>query len=242
MQRPEDHPITLPKRFYKVASAAPAEEGGFAVLLDGRAPKSPAGTKLTAPTLALAQLLAAEWDAQATHVNLAAMPASRLAWTALEKTPAARVGMAKEAAKFAGSDLLCYFADAPSSLTEREAAEWGPWLDWARDELSIELTQVSGIIHAPQPPEALARVEALAGELDDFRLTGLVHACALLGSAVLSFALERGALDGEGAFALSRVDEAFQEERWGIDTEAAERTAHHRSEALMLGGWFSALR
>ncbi|MEI9964917.1 MAG: hypothetical protein WDM92_09570 [Caulobacteraceae bacterium] len=44
------------------------------------------------------------------------------------------------------------------------------------------------------------------------------------------------------AFDLSRLDEAFQEERWGVDAEAAQRTAAMGAEAVMLERWFAALR
>ncbi|NWP70527.1 hypothetical protein, partial [Escherichia coli] len=77
--------------------------------------------------------------------------------------------------------------------------------------------------------------------LNDFRLTGLATAVPLLGSAVLGLALEQGALSGEEAFDLSRIDELFQEEQWGVDAEAAERTEARRAEASLLERWFSAL-
>ena len=80
-----------------------------------------------------------------------------------------------------------------------------------------------------------------AEALDDFALTGLAHATALFGSAVLGLALQRGRLSGEEAFALSRLDEAFQEEQWGVDAEAAERTQKLAAEAVMLERWFAAL-
>ena len=85
----------------------------------------------------------------------------------------------------------------------------------------------------------LVRAHALA--LDDFALTGLAAATPLLGSAILGLALQRGALSGEAAFDLSRLDEAFQEEHWGVDAEAAERTAARRAEAVLLDRWFRAL-
>ena len=53
--------------------------------------------------------------------------------------------------------------------------------------------------------------------------------------------MRRGRLTGREAFALSRLDEAFQEERWGVDEEAAARTAKLGLEADMIGGWFAAL-
>ena len=73
------------------------------------------------------------------------------------------------------------------------------------------------------------------------RLTGLATAVPLLGSAVLGLALQRGALSGDAAFDLSRLDEAFQESRWGVDEEAAARTAARRAEAQLLERWFRAL-
>jgi chaperone required for assembly of F1-ATPase len=51
----------------------------------------------------------------------------------------------------------------------------------------------------------------------------------------------RGWLTGEAAYDLSRVDEAFQEEQWGVDAEALERTERLRLEARMLDDWFRAL-
>jgi chaperone required for assembly of F1-ATPase len=58
---------------------------------------------------------------------------------------------------------------------------------------------------------------------------------------VLAIALQRGWLTGEAAFDLSRLDEAWQEEKWGVDAEAAERTARLRGEAAMLERWFRGL-
>ena len=58
----------------------------------------------------------------------------------------------------------------------------------------------------------------------------------------MGFSVQRGRLTGAEAFALSRLDEAFQEERWGVDAEAAERTQRLAEEAAMLERWFAALR
>ena len=91
-------------------------------------------------------------------------------------------------------------------------------------------------------PETLARVKTIALELDDFGLTGLAFGAALFGSAVLAIALQRGWVGGEAAFDLSRLDEAWQEEKWGVDAEAAERTERLRGESVMVDRWFGAAR
>ncbi len=170
------------------------------------------------------------------------MPATRLAYTAIDRAPAARTEVAEEIMSRLGADALCYFAEGPDSLLEREVARWGPLLDWAERALGIELVRVSGLVHQPQPGATLARARELALDLGDFELTGLVNAAGLYGSAILAFALLRGELSGEEAFDLSRLDEAFQEERWGVDEEAAFRTSRLRHEAQVLDRWFAALR
>jgi chaperone required for assembly of F1-ATPase len=232
-------PVELPRRFYKIVSTARAGDG-FTVLLDGRGVRTPGGRPLAVPTQALAQMLAQEWDAQATHIDMTRMGATRLAFTALEFVSAARDATAAEIGRYAGSDAVCYFAEGPTALVQRQTEAWGAMLDWARDELGLHFVRATGITHRPQPAETLLHVARLAGRDDDFGLAGLAHATALFGSAILALALRRSRLDGSAALDLSRLDEAFQEERWGVDEEAAERTAGMRAEAVMLERWFGA--
>lgn len=232
--------VQHPRRFYKAVTTGPAD-GGHAVLLDGRMPKAPGGTPLVLPTEGLAALVAEEWEAQDPLIVMTSMPATRLAFTALEKVGAAREAVADEVARYAGSDLTCYRAEAPQALVMEQAAAWDPLLDWAASELGARLELASGIIHRDQPAVSLARVRALALALDDFGLAALAHAAGLLGSAVLALALQRGRLDGRQAHVLARLDEAFQERLWGVDSEAAIRTEGRLAEALWLERWFRAL-
>ncbi len=146
-----------------------------------------------------------------------------------------RDATAAQIADYAASDLLCYFAGEPESLHLRQVEAWEPVLRRAEHELALVFARTTGIIHTAQPEETLAKVKALALELDDFRLTGVAFGTPLFGSAVLAFALERGWLTGEEAFTLSRVDEAYQQEKWGIDEEAAERTARLFEESRSAG-------
>lgn len=213
----------------------PLPEGGFRLTWQGRPLRSPSRQPLRLPTAALAELAAEPSETTPS-------PALRLAFTAVDRIATAREETADEVARFAASDLLCYFAAGPESLVERETAQWGRWLDWADRELGLALVRTYGIAHTSQPPQTLERARALALELDDFSLTGLAAATSLFGSAVLAFALQRGALSGNAAFDLSRLDEAFQEERWGVDAEAAARAAALAAEAQLLDRWLRACK
>lgn len=228
------------KRFWKAVDIAEGE-GGWTVLLDGRAPKTPAHAKLTLPTQAAARLVADEWGAQGEFIEPGTMPATRLASTAIDRVSQTREPVADEIAAYAGSDALCYLAEHPTPLVNRQVAGWTPWRDWAAAELGVVLEAAQGIVHRAQDPAAIVRVKAAALALDDFALTGLATAVPLLGSAVLGLAVQRRALSGEEAFDLSRLEEAFQEEQWGVDADNADRTAARRAEAALLDQWFRAL-
>jgi chaperone required for assembly of F1-ATPase len=233
-------PGEKPRRFYGSVSVASSPDG-WQVLLDGRPPRSARGLALKTPTRPLAELAAAEWEAQAQHIDLAAMHATRLAFTALEAVPAARASVAEQIVRYAGNDLLCYPAEGPEGLRARQAAAWEPLLARARDDLGIALEPSRGILHRDQPAHALEAVRRHALSADDFTLSGLAFGVPLFGSAILTLGLWRGWFGGEEAFALSRLDEAWQEAQWGIDEEAAERTSRLQAEALMLEAWFRGL-
>jgi len=126
-------------------------------------------------------------------------------------------------------------------LEERQIQAWGPVLDWVQEALSLRFIRTVGVKHVAQPVETLARAAHLAGELDDFGLAGLAAATALFGSAVLAFAVQRDKLSGALALDLSRLDEIYQAERWGVDAEAAVRAQGMLAEAVMLESWFRAL-
>jgi chaperone required for assembly of F1-ATPase len=233
-------PAEKPRRFYKAVSVVEVD-GGWQIQLDGRNLRTPKAQLMVLPSRAVADQIAEEWMAQTDVIEMATMHATRLANTAIETIPGARDGVADQAAQYAGSDLVCYFADEPAALVARQDAHWGPVLERALADEGLRFERCAGIVHRDQPPETLAKVREIALGLDDFRLAGLAFGVALFGSAVLAIGLLRGWFAGEEAYDLSRLDEAFQEEKWGIDEEAAERTHRLRGEAAMLDRWFRSL-
>ena len=218
-----------PKRFWKAAAAVPAE-GGFTVQLDGRPVKTPAKTPLILPTLALAQAVAAEWDAQQGVVRPETMPMTRMANSALVKVPPAFDAVVDEIARYGATDLLCYRAEAPESLVRRQAEGWDPLLDWAAATFDAPLVITVGIVPVAQPDTSLARLRAVVAGYDAFRLVGLHDLVAITGSLVLGLAVARGRLTPDAAFALSRLDEDWQAELWGVDSEAAASAAAKRGD------------
>jgi chaperone required for assembly of F1-ATPase len=233
-------PVEKPRRFYTAVDVAD-EGGGFAVKLDNRPIRTPGGNRLILPTRALAEQVAEEWAGQGETLEIAQMHARRLANSAIDAVATSREATADQIASYAASDLICYFAEEPQALVERQRAHWGPVLARIEEEAKITFIRAAGIIHQAQPEETLAEVRRLALALDDFGLAGLAFGAALFGSAILGVALQRGWLTGQQAFELSRLDEAWQAEQWGVDAEAAERAERLQAEALMLERWFRGL-
>lgn len=229
-----------PKRFYSSAATL-AQEAGHGVLLDGRVAKTPGGAPLVTPTATLGALIALEWDAQGAAIVFSSMPLTRLAFTALDLAPAARDRLVQEVGRHVQHDLICHLAEGPERLVARQEAAWSPWRDWAETTLGVSLTPVSGVAGRAQSLQAVRAAEVRAAQEDDFALTALTAAAALFGSGVLAFALCAGVVDADGAFEASRIDEAYQEEMWGVDEEAGRRTAALREEARRLQVWFEAL-
>lgn len=217
------------KRFYKIVSVVPAG-GGFGVALDGKPIKSPAKADFALPSRALAEAVAAEWEAQVDEVVPSSMPLMQLSATAIDKVAPNRELIVDTIAPYGGTDLLCYRAEAPAALAARQAADWQPLLDWAMTAHDAPLTATSGIVHQAQPEASLAALRAAVAAQDHWRLTALHQATALTGSLVLGLALLAGRIDADEAFELAELDASFQIERWGEDAEATARRAALRAE------------
>jgi chaperone required for assembly of F1-ATPase len=218
----------LKRRFYEVV-AVRDEPTGFAIELDGRPIRTPARRVLAAPRRALAEALAAEWRAQTAFINPAEMPMTRLANTIIDGVAAAQDEVAGEIVKYLGSDLVCYRATTPEGLVSRQSRQWDPILAWAKAALGAGFTTVQGIIHVPQPHDAVARARA-AIPRDPWPL-GAVHVITTLkGSALIALALARGDIGLDAAWAAAHVDEDWNMELWGRDELALKRRAYRFAE------------
>jgi chaperone required for assembly of F1-ATPase len=213
----------LRKRFYNHATAG---EGGaaFPVLLDGRGVKTPSGNALSSPTRALAEAIAAEWEAQAERIDPATMPLTRLANAIIDGVAADPQPVADEIAKYLGSDLLCYRAGTPGGLVARQALHWDPILAWARDTQGARFVLSEGVVFVAQPETALGAARA-AIPSDPWRLGATSLITTLTGSALIALAVGHGKLSVDEAWAAANVDEDWNMAQWGRDELALERRA-----------------
>lgn len=212
------------KRFWKEATAVEVE-GGWTVQLDGRGVRTPAKAPLVVPTRAMAEAIAAEWDAQEEKVDPTTMPVTRSANAAIDKVTKQFEEVAEMLAAYGDSDLLCYRATAPEELIARQAALWDPLLDWAATELEARLSPVSGVIHTPQDARSLTTLAMRVSTFTPFELTAFHDLVSISGSLVLGFAATEGHMGAAELWELSRLDETWQEEQWGEDEDASAQAA-----------------
>ena len=227
----------LRKRFYSKAAAVSSGDG-FALQLDDKPVRTPAGRVLAMPTLALAQAVAAEWDAQREHIDPAVMPLTRLANAIIDGVRDRPAAVAAEVEKYLVSDLVCYRAGSPPGLAERQARYWDPLLDWGEQTLGARFAVGEGVVYVAQPEAVLAAARA-AIPTDPWRL-GAVHTLTTItGSALIALALASGRLTAEEAWQAAHVDEDWNMEQWGRDELALERRAFRlaelRAAATVLG-------
>jgi chaperone required for assembly of F1-ATPase len=178
---------------------------------------------LALPTRALAEAVAAEWEAQGERIDPATMPLTRLANSTIDGVIARQAEVRAEIVKYAGSDLLCYRAEGPEELIRRQAETWDPVLAWARAALGADFNVSQGVMPAAQPDAATEAVARALQPHGPFALAAIHVMTTLMGSARLALAHAHGPLSAEAAWVAAHVDEDWQISQWGEDAEAKAR-------------------
>lgn len=222
-------PAGARKRFWKQATVVPVQDEGFAVQLDGRPVRLPEKTMLSVSSRALADALAAEWQAAGLtvggHFRPEDLPLTRIAGSMLERIPGARAGVIDSLLAYAGSDLLCYREAGNSRLARRQRELWSPWLDWCQDTFGMELRTTEGVMPITQPDATMKTLRALLESLSDAELAVLGVAVPALGSLYLGLVLVKGQGKPEELVACATLDEREQMAIWGEDTDVTDRIA-----------------
>jgi chaperone required for assembly of F1-ATPase len=212
------------KRFYKDVAVAPAG-AGWQVLLDGRAIKTAGRRAQTVPARALADAMAAEWAGQGEEIDPGRFVLRDMTDYAIDIVGPDRAQAVREIIPYAETDTLCYRDDAGTPLELRQREVWEPLLTAAEARWDIHFERIGGIIHRPQPPATLARLEAALAATSDFDLAALRTLASLAASLVIGLAAIGPDADGEGLWNAANLEEDWQAELWGKDAEALDLRA-----------------
>ena len=227
------------KRFYKAVTVE-AAEGGFGVRLDGRAIKTVGGRPQVVPTRALAEAMAAEWDAQGPEIDPALFLFRDMADYAIDVVAGAPAQVIGEILPYAETDTLCYRAVPDEAFAARQRLMWEPLLADAEARLGVRFVRVSGIIHKPQPVETLAALRDELEAQDAFQLAALRNTTSLAASLVIGLAALQPQADLDALWDAANLEEDWQAELWGKDAEAMERR-EKRAGAFAAAAGFAGL-
>lgn len=219
------------RRFWKEVTVG-QDDGGWAVQLDGRSVRTPAQASLSVPNRALADAIADEWRSVGDEVDTSVMPLTGFANAAIDRVAAERQAFAAGLGRYAEADLACYRSEWPPELVERQEQGWDPLLAWARRRFDVDFATTSGLMHIPQPPATVERLAHEVTALDPFRLAGLSSLVAIGGSLIAGLAVLERAIPADEAWTAVSVDERWQLEQWGSDTDAEKALENRRLDFL----------
>lgn len=226
-----------PKRFWKTVEVE-AVDGGFTVTLDGRNVRTPGKALLTVPTEAMARQIAEEWEAQTEKVDPRTMPWTRSANSAIDKLSVQRREVEDHLIGYAETDLVCYRAETPQELFERQSQGWDPILDNIEKTFGVRLATTSGVMPVAQSRESLDVLRNVMSEMSDFAITGFHDIVTLSGSYLIAASVTLKAIEPQAAWQLSRIDEDWQIEQWGRDEEADAQAETKRAAFIHATSFF----
>jgi chaperone required for assembly of F1-ATPase len=219
------------KRFWKAADVT-REGDCWGVSLDGRPLRTPARASLEVPGEALARAIADEWNGVEGDVDPRDLPLTGLANAAVDRVAPDKAAFAASLTRYAEADLACYRADGPQALVARQSKAWDALLDWARRRFDVDFQTTAGLLHVPQPAATVDRLGHAVAALDPFRLAGLSPLVTIGGSLVAALAVIEKAITPEQAWDAVSVDERWQLDQWGSDSEAEQVLANRRRDFL----------
>jgi len=203
----------------------------FPVYLDGKAQPTPGKHPFTVPTKALADAIAAEWQA---HKKFAPskMPLTSLAYTAIDRIHGQEAQIIEALLVYVDTDTLSYRATSSETLAQRQQGEWDPILAWAGKKFGARWEVTSGVMPLQQPKALHDSLQKYLQTLNAMRLSAACLLASGLSSLALALAVLEKRVDAAEAFRLSRLEEEAQAERWGRDADSDGRAQRLKDEVL----------
>lgn len=214
--------ITGRVRFYKTVDVRQDDGGLFGVTLDGRNLKTVQMNKLLVPSEELAWAIANEWDAQLDKkrgLQPATMPLTTLASTAIDQIAIDPTLARTTVLSFLPTDSALFFTTEPDRiLLGKQKKYLEPVLERLNTELGIKLkttTSMSGKLM--QDDETVQKIRDIVYAMDPHTLSCLQTATMEYKSILMAMAhVLYGYIDVERGREISRIEEEFQVDIWGV--------------------------
>ncbi len=210
---------SMKKRFWDEATVQTSERG-FGVALDDKPLKTPAKQPLLLPSFGLAKAIASEWQALEKEIDPTQLPFTKLCNAAIDNMEEKSAAVVEMLTAYSQTDLLCYRAESPDGLVQRQSDGWDPLLSWIRETHGIFFVQTAGILPVDQPNATVTAFREWLSGWDNFGLMAIHDLVMLSGSIVIPRAVIEGEISANDGWERSLIDEMWQVEQWGEDDEA----------------------
>ena len=218
------------KRFWETVSTVCVDGTSlYKVYLDKRLLNTPNKKPLILPTKEMANHVVFEWESQGDKVDPLTMPYTRSANSSIDKVAPQIDEIRRLVTDYGDSDLICYRADRPKELVNRQEKVWSNLILWSASELNAPLNVFEGVVYSPQPTQSILEFKEKVSNLSIFQLCAFYDLVTISGSLVLSFSVIKNFLSLGNAWSACQVDEDWQQENWGIDEVESVRTLNRKT-------------
>jgi chaperone required for assembly of F1-ATPase len=211
---------------------------GITLCRAGKPLLTPARHELVVPSEALAEALAAEWQALGDgKINPAKLPLTGFAALTLDVVMPGRESVTEELVEYGDTDLIFYRDGEENELRHQQDKLWQPWLDWAVKRYDTVYQATYSVTPVMQDPRNAARHKEALAELDPWQLACLAVAVKCSTSLILGLAFLHRVISAGQLFSLSRLEETYNISRWGEDSEAEAKATRTREELVHAERW-----
>ncbi len=206
---------------WKTVTISKTKGTAYNVLLDRDQLLSELGNIIELPKK-LAVSVANEWRNNQDIEEIRKKFHTKFCFSVFDHTAPLRLKVLQNILEYADCDLVCYLAENPSELVERQKKLFARYIDWADKFLGIKLRIGNGIKYVKQNSKNEAKIKGYLENLDDFELTILYELTNLTGSFFIAATVFSGVVKAQVAWDASVIEDTYRIELWGeVEEEIA---------------------
>nr|CDS28499.1 ATP synthase mitochondrial F1 complex assembly [Hymenolepis microstoma] len=191
-------------------------EPGYEILLDKSRLRTPGGNVLCVPHEGLALAIAQEWDSQKQNIKRFTLALTNICSHVIDNpTERSKEKIVNGIMEFADTDTICYRVETPEELHAEQEEKWGPILNVIQTQYNFRPPVTTGFDLAFISPKSRELITSHLLSYNRWGLVGIQTCVENLKSLWLTLAMVDGYITSKRAVELSRLEQTFQEKRWG---------------------------
>lgn len=209
------------KKFYTTVHHILKDNENYYFYLDDKPIKTPKGHFLVTQSLAKANAVVTEWQAQTDTINPKTMPITKYLNSVQDTIIPNHTDVIKQLLDYADNDCIFYFTDKTNTdLYTHQTHYWLPIIRHFENAYNIKLNYGSDLIQNNQCDSFKNHLENFLKSLSFEDLAGIYTVITILGSVLLGVYAYKQHIDYDTALTYSRLEEDDNMKKWGFDTES----------------------